>query len=120
MARVETLLLCLELDAVMLVSLLLLLTKQQVHGKLQLINLIDGHLCLGGLLLVLSTILNRGLAVGLVLVLMSGQSVDSIGKEVGSTLTSALAAKHLGWTGVLAAARRNIALISRWTEEGGA
>mgnify|MGYP007058520547 CR=1 FL=1 len=47
-ARVQTLLLRLELDTILLVCLLLLLAKQQVHGHFQLINLIDRDLGLGG------------------------------------------------------------------------
>ena len=43
-AGVQTLLLCLELDSVVLICLLLLLTEQQKHGSLQLVNLIDSNL----------------------------------------------------------------------------
>ena len=44
-AGVQTLLLSLELDAILLVGLLLLLAKQQVHGDLQLVNFVYRDFC---------------------------------------------------------------------------
>ena len=43
-ARIETDLLRLELHAILIASLLLLLSKEQIHGILKLIYLVDGHL----------------------------------------------------------------------------
>ena len=43
MARVQTLLLGLELDSVVLVCLLLLFTEEQIHGDFKLIDFVDGH-----------------------------------------------------------------------------
>ena len=43
-ARIETDLLGLELHAILIASLLLLLSKEKIHGVLQLIYLVDGHL----------------------------------------------------------------------------
>ena len=81
---VQTLLLSLKLDSIMLIGLLLLLSKQQIHGQFQLVNLIDRHFGLGSLLLVLARALS--LSVRLVGVVVSCQLIDSIGKEVRSRL----------------------------------
>ena len=45
-AGVQALLLRLELYSILLISLLLLLAKEQVHGDLQLIDFIDCNFCL--------------------------------------------------------------------------
>ena len=50
-ARVQTLFLRLELDPVLLVGLLLLLAKQQVHGHLQLVDFVDRNFCFRGFIL---------------------------------------------------------------------
>ena len=45
-ARIQTLLLCLELHSILLVGLLLLLAEKQIHRHLQLIDLINRDFCL--------------------------------------------------------------------------